>query len=49
MGREGGDLKGKSLWRKTRQPWSQGDTAELRAGDGAITVVSLSPHASSDS
>ena len=46
MGREGGDLKGKFLWRKTRQPWRQGDTAESRAVGGAITVVSLSHHAS---
>ena len=26
---EGGDCGGKCLWRKARQPWNQGDTAEL--------------------
>jgi len=36
----------KCLWRKARQPWKQGDTAESHIGGGAITVASLSPHAS---
>ena len=28
------------------KPWKQGDTAESRIGGGAITIASLSPHAS---
>ena len=31
-GCEGGDCGGKCLWRKARQPWKQGDTAEARVG-----------------
>ena len=31
-GCEGGDCGGKCLWRKARQPWTQGDTAESRVG-----------------
>ena len=30
----------------TWQPWKQGDTAESHVGGGAITIASLSPHAS---
>jgi hypothetical protein len=41
-GCEGGDCGGKCLWRKVRQPWKQGDTAEWRIGGGAITISSLS-------
>ena len=37
---------GKCLWRKARQPWRQGDTAESRVGGGAMTIASDSPHAS---
>ena len=37
---------GKCLWRKARQPWKQGDTAESSIGDEPITVASLSPHTS---
>ena len=40
-GREGGDCGGKYLWRKARQPWKQGDTAESRVGGGDITIASL--------
>jgi len=36
---------GKCLWRKARQPWEQGDTAESHVGDGSITIGSLSPPA----
>ena len=43
---EGGDCGGKCLWRKAGQPWKQGDTAESHVGDGAVTIASLSPHAS---
>ena len=45
-GCEGGDRGGKCLWRKARQPWKQGDTAESHVADRAITIASLSPHAS---
>ena len=45
-GCEGGDCGGKCLWRKARQPWKQGDTAESRVGCGAITIASLSPQES---
>ena len=41
-GGEGGDCGGKCLWRKARQPWKQGDIAESRVEDGAITIAS--PH-----
>ena len=41
-----GDCGGKCLWRKSRQPWKQGDSAESRIGNGAITIASLSPQAS---
>ena len=40
---------GKCLWRKARQPWKQGDTAESCIGGRAIAIASLSPHASTDS
>ena len=40
-GCEGGECGGKRLWRKVRQPWKQGDTAESHIGDGAITITSL--------
>ena len=43
-GCEGGDFGGKCLWRKARQPWKQGDTAESCVGGGAITIVSLHLH-----
>ena len=43
---EGGDHAGKCWWRKARQQWKQGNTAESHVGDGAIIIVSLSPHAS---
>ena len=36
---------GKCLWRKARQPWKQGDTAESPVEGGAITIASLTPHA----
>ena len=36
---------GKCLWRKARQPWKQGDTAESHVGGGSITIGSLSPPA----
>ena len=42
-GCERGDCGGKCLWRKARQPWKQGDTAESHVGSGAITIASL-PH-----
>ena len=48
-GCEGGDCGGKCLWRKARQPWKQGDTAKSRVAGGAITIASLSPHASTNS
>ena len=43
---EGGDCGGKCLWRKAGQPWKQGNTAESCIVGGAITIASLSPHAS---
>ena len=43
-GGEGGDCGGKCLWRKARQPWKQGDTAESCIGGGAITTASLPTH-----
>ena len=43
-GCEGGDSCRKCLWRKARQPWKQGDTAESHVGGGTITIASLSPH-----
>ena len=45
-GCEGGDLGGKCQWRKARQSWKQGDTAESRVGGGATTIGSLPPHSS---
>ena len=45
-GVEGGDCGGKCLWRKAGQLWKQGSTAASRVGGGAITIGSLSPHAS---
>ena len=44
-GYEGGDCGGKCWWRKARQPWKQGDTAESHIVDGAITMDSFSPRA----
>ena len=32
---------GKCLWRKARQPWRLGDTAESRVEGGAIAIASL--------
>ena len=37
-------VAGKCLWRKVRQPWKQGDTAESCVGGGAITIASVSLH-----
>ena len=37
---ERGDCGGKCLWRKARQPWKQGNTAESRIGGGAINATS---------
>ena len=48
-GGEGGDCGGKCLWRKARQPWKQGDTAESCIGSGVITVASLFSQASNGS
>ena len=45
-GCEGGDQGGKCLWKKAGQPWKQGDTSESCLRGGAITIASLSPHAS---
>ena len=45
-GCEKGDFGGKCLWRKVRQPWKQGDTAESPIRGEVITIASLSPHAS---
>ena len=45
-GGEERDCDGKCLWRKAGQPWKQGNNAELCIGGGAITIASLSPHAS---
>ena len=39
-----GDCGGKCLWRKARQPWKKGDTAESCVGGEAIVIASLSPH-----
>ena len=41
-----GDRGGRCLWRKARQPWKQGDTAESCVGGGAITIASIFPHTS---
>ena len=35
-------MVGNCLWRKARQPWKQGDTAESHVRGGAITIASLS-------
>ena len=40
-GREGEDCSGKCLWRKTRQPWSLGNTEESHVRGRADTVASL--------
>ena len=45
----GGDCGEKCLWRKARQPWKQGDTAESRVEGEAITIASRLPHASTGS
>ena len=44
-GRKGGDCWGECLWRKARQSWKPGDTAESRVGGEATTIASVSPHA----
>ena len=31
-GCEGGDCGGRWLWRRARQPWKEGDTAEAHVG-----------------
>ena len=38
---------GRRQWWEARQPWKQGNAAESHVEGGAITVASLSPHASS--
>ena len=47
---DGGDVKEETVVEmpveESRQPWKQGDTCESRLGGGAITIASLSPHAS---
>ena len=47
---DGGDVREEivvgNVWRKPRQPWKQGDTAESSIGDEPITIASLSPHTS---
>ena len=43
---EGGEYGGECLWRKERQPWRQGATAESYTGGGTISVDFLSPHTS---
>jgi len=43
---EGGESGKKWLWRKARQPWKQGDSAESCVVGGVITIASLSRHAS---
>ena len=48
-GCEGGDCDGKCQWRKARQPWKQGNTAESRVGGRAITTASYSPQHSTGS
>ena len=40
---DGGDCGGKCLWKKARQPWKQGNTAESHVAGGTITIASLSP------
>ena len=42
-GCEGGDHGGRCQWRKARQPWKQGNTAESHVRCGVITIASLSP------
>ena len=39
-GGEGGDCGGKCLWRKARQPWKQGNTAEWYVVGAATTTAS---------
>ena len=41
-GQEEGDSSGECLWRKARQPWRQGATAESHREGGASTIASLS-------
>ena len=48
MGGEGGDCGGKWLRKKAGQPRKQGDIDKSCVGGGAITIASLSPHASID-
>ena len=42
-GCERGDRGGKWWWRKARQPWKQGNTAESWVGGGTIPIASLPP------
>ena len=37
------EIGGKCPWRKARQPWKQGNSAESRIGGGALTTASVSP------
>ena len=46
-GPEGGDYSEKCLWRKARQTWRQGDSAESHTVGGAICIGSLSTYVSS--
>ena len=41
-GHEGGNCGGKCLWRKAREPWKQGDTAESHVGDLLIFGLAFS-------
>ena len=45
---DGGDVREEivvgNVWRKPRQPWKQGNTAESCRVGGAMTIASLSPH-----
>ena len=47
---DGGDVREEivvgNVWRKPRQPWKQGNTAESCIASRAITIASLSPNAS---
>ena len=42
-----GDVKEDTVVGNAWQPWKQEDTAESHVVGGAITITSLSPHASS--
>ena len=45
---EGEDCSRKYVWRKDRQLWRQGATAESCAVGGTTTIDPFSPHAGSD-